>query len=106
MKDLYENRPFLCGILFLFSGPLITLAAILLPDCFFPGASSVFAYIAADVAIPAGMALASLCFLRVIRLEPKNTRESLLKTGFCAMIIVMTPIFILTCTISLIRLLF
>ena len=105
MKSLYENHPFIAGILSLFSGLLITLATILLLDLFLPEAGTAFAYIVADIAIPAGIILAALCFIRVIKLEAKDAPRNLPKIGFCGMVIIMAPFFTITCATSLIKLL-
>ena len=106
MKNLYNDHPFLAGILALFSGLAVTLAFVLIAESFSFDAMVPFVEVVPMIAVPAGMAVAAACFIRVIRLEPKDTPASRMKVGFCAMVIVMTPFFVLSCATSLIKLLF
>ena len=106
MKKLYDAHPFLSGIFCLFSGLVITLAFVLAAELFSLDVIVALVEIIPMIAVPAGMVLAAICFIRVIRLEPKDTSASRMKTGFCAMVVVMAPFFVFSCAASLIKLMF
>lgn len=106
MKNLYKNHPFLAGILSMFSGLAVALILVLVSGALQSDAFPAFVNGVCLIAIPAGLVLAAICFIRVIRLEPKNTPGSVMKTGFCGMIVAMAPIYALVCISSLIQLIF